>query len=112
MFFGIIIISHIPIYIFYFIYGISPIYKYIKKEMSINGYNISKNVEENKKIKKSMSFSKSNRSFNKKLNKMETQMSENIKSKKKYSKFYKDKNSNNINIIIKLPAISLSKTSQ
>ena len=36
--FGIMIIFHAPIYVFYFINGVNPVFNYINKEMENNGY--------------------------------------------------------------------------
>ena len=89
--FGVILISHFPIYIFHFIYGINPVDNYIKSEMDRKGYNIINTIENNKEIKKSLSFTKetSNRQFKEKKN----QKSKFLKTKK--SKFCKAKINNN-----------------
>ena len=44
--FGIMIIIHIPVYIFHFINGVNPLLKYINKEMDKNGYSVNNEKEE------------------------------------------------------------------
>ena len=51
--FGMMIIIHIPIYIFYFIKGISPVINYINNELDKNGYKPNKK-DKNKDITKNM----------------------------------------------------------
>ena len=50
--FGLMIMTHIPIYIFYFINGTTPVVKYIKKEMDDKGYQ----VNDKRKISKKKSI--------------------------------------------------------
>ena len=48
--FGMMIISHIPIYIFYFIKGITPVQNYINNEMDKNGYKPNEEDSKNNEI--------------------------------------------------------------
>ena len=84
-FFAILIIAHIPLYVFYFIYGISPVDKYIKNEMDKKGYNIINKKEDKKKLKKSLSFTKT-KSLNSEINKKKKNCKKHNKNLSKFSK--------------------------
>ena len=46
--FGIMIIIHIPVYIFHFINGVNPLLKYISREMDKKGYSVNNEKEKHK----------------------------------------------------------------
>ena len=64
--FGLMVIFHFPIYIFYFIKGLSPVKKYINNEMDKKGYKINMR---SKNKKRSISLSLESRSRKKSENK-------------------------------------------
>ena len=79
--FGVILISHFPIYIIYFINKINPIKNYIDNEMNNNGYKVNNKQTPNTK----------------EINQKDTEEEEIKKipyNSKKRSKFYKNKKSN------------------
>ncbi len=82
--FAALILSHVPINIYYFIKGTIPVEKYINKEMDDKGY-----TPKSKKNKKKIKASKSSKSLRIKSNKNPPRKNENKNKKRNLKDFIK-----------------------